>query len=150
MKKCKYDKNYMENFKPLMDFVTLLENAEKMYKQLYDRVGELDKETSDMLHDLEFDKFYRTEGHRKARHMQAIRQERRAAKNTIELLAPLRDFARNNRNLRSSVKRVLNEIEKAANAQETRVYIPRVLDTITINNRHFECNVIQLEEKKTK
>ena len=146
MKKCKYEKDYMRNFQVLTDFINTLDNAEKAFKELYDRVGELDRETSDMLHDFEFDKFYRTEGHRKARHLKAIRQERRAAKNTMELLYPLKEFARNNRALKNNVKRILGEIEKVAAEQESRVYIPRVLDNIAITNQHFECKFIEIKK----
>lgn len=144
MEKCKYTDEYMQNFSALSDFVKVMDNAEKVYNQLFERVGELDRETNDMLHDFEFDKFYRTEGHRKARRLQAIRQERRAAKNTMELLYPLKEFARNNRNLKHSVKRVLGEIEKVANEQESRVYTARALEDISINNQHYDCNVIKL------
>lgn len=144
MKKCKYSEDYLKNFQALTDFVDVMENAEKTFKQLYDRVGELERETSDLLHDFEFDKFYRTEGHRKARRLQAVRQERRAAKNTMELLYPLKEFARNNRQLRGNVKRIIKEIERVAAEQEARVYKPRVLEDMAINDKHFESNVIEL------
>lgn len=147
MRKRKYDETYMDNFKVMTDFVAVMENAEKLFKQLYDRVGELDQETSDMLHDLEFDTFYRTGGHRKARRIKEIRQERRAAKNTMEIIYPLKEFARANRNLRNSVKRMISDMEKIAKDQNSRVYAPRVLDDINIANKHFECNVIELKKE---
>ena len=144
MNKCKYEEDFMNNFKALPAFLDVLENAEVTFKTLYDRVGELDKATNDMLHDFEFDKFYRTEGHRKARQLKAIRQERRAAKNTMELLYPLKEFARNNRNLRASIGKLMDDIEKVAEKQEVRVYEPRVLEKSPVAGQHFDTNVMKL------
>ena len=144
MNKCKYEVDFMNNFKALPAFLDVLENAEVTFKNLYDRVGELDKATNDMLHDFEFDKFYRTEGHRKARQLKAIRQERRAAKNTMELLYPLKEFARNNRSLRSAINKLMEEIEKVAEKQEVRVYEPRILEKSPVAGQHFDTNVMEL------
>lgn len=142
MKICKYDSVFMENFKSLGEFLEVMERSEKVFKKLYDRVGELDRETQDMLHDFEFDSFYRTEGHRKARKLKAVRKERRAVKNAIELLYPLKEFARNNRKLRQDINRLIADMEKVVEEQKRRTYAPRVLKGMEINDKHFDCDFV--------
>lgn len=148
MKTCKFDSEYMQNFKSMGEFLDVLENVEKFYKVLYDRVGELDRETQDMLHDFEFDSFYRTEGHRKARKLKAVRQERRAIKNTIELLYPLKEFAQNNRKLRKDINHVISEMERVLDELKSRTYVPRALKDMEITDKHFECNFIDFQNSK--
>ena len=129
-------------------FVSAMDQIEKQYGELFDRVGALDKETSDMLHDFEFDHFYRTEGHRKARRLQTIRQERRAAKNKMELLYPIREFVRSHQKLKVDLHKVVTAIKKVQEDQKNRVYIPRVCTDMAIANKHFENKVVNIDTKK--
>lgn len=139
--------DFMTYFKPLQDFVDIMDNVELIYNDLFERVGELDRETSDMLHDFEFDKFYRTEGHRKARKLKEIRQERRTAKNTMELLYPLKEYVKYNRKIKGDIKKVLEQIDRADKAQNTRVYAPRAMSNIGIAQKHFESKTINIKKR---
>lgn len=118
-------------------FVELLTTIEKNYKALFDEVGKIDKETSDLLHDLEFDNFCGRDGYKKAKTIKGIRMHRRELKNAMELAAPLREYCKLHSKLKFDLQNILVQMSQIAKDQSERVYIPRVRTDLKIANHHF-------------
>ena len=128
-------------------FIDLLDMSEKQNCELIDLLRSMDDEQQDILHEFELDKFYRTEGHRKARRLQNIRRIRRGVKDTIALWLPVKEFAKSHKKLKTELKDVINEIDHIVYEQQHRIYKPRINMTSCIAGRHYECQKIDLKKK---
>jgi hypothetical protein len=118
-------------------FLELLTTIEKSYDTLYAEVGKIDKETSDLLHDLEFDIFCGREGYKKAKRIKEIRMRRRELKNTMELVNPLREYSKIHSKIKIDLYKVITQMGTIAKDQSERVYVPRVRNDLKIANQHF-------------
>lgn len=127
-------------------FLRILERTDKQYEYIKNCINLCDKETEDLLHDIEFSKFYRTEGHRKARRLKEVRQERRNAKDLAEYLMLIRTFASKNSKMKSEIHKLLQALSEIEREQKKRVYAPRVIKDLDTANRHFECLVERTKE----
>lgn len=125
----------------LIEVNKYLRSIKTHYQELYNEVGEYDKETCDCLHDLEFTKFYRTGGHRRARHLKAIRQARRKCKDEMELIAPLKEYLDKNPSLTDDISQVIGRIRQIHAKQAVRIYTPRIKSNEDMfNGKHFDEN----------
>lgn len=106
-------------------FGTLISSAKEYYKELYDTVGRCDRETSDMIHDIEFSTFNAKEGNIKARTLRKIRRERRAAKDEMEYVAKFKKLAETYKNLSEDLTVLYNELADIRAAQSVRTYTPK-------------------------
>lgn len=136
----------LRELKKVSDFVALLDTAEKQNCDLIDYIKMMDDEQQDILHEFELDKFYRTEGHRKARRLKTIRQKRRAAKDTIELWSPLKEFAKRNRKIKNELRETIEDINALIKEQNKRVYLPRINEKSTVAGKHYEAERINVIE----
>lgn len=122
-------------------FIKVLLAIPGRYQQLYEQVGSYDRETSDCLHDIEFDHFYRTGGHRKARYLQKIRKERRRAKEEMEQLCPIKDVIKKgseSEHFIQEIREALTKVNEVVELQKNRTYRPRVRDDLNIVGQHFD------------
>lgn len=106
-------------------FSTLISSAKEYYKELYDTVGRCDRETSDMIHDIEFSTFNAKEGNIKARTLRKIRRERRAAKDEMEYVAKFKKLAETYKNLSEDLTILYSELADIRAAQSVRTYTPK-------------------------
>jgi hypothetical protein len=127
-------------------FLELLTTIDKNYDVLYDEVGRIDRETQDLLHDLEFDTFCGREGYKKAKRIKEIRQRRRELKDTMELVYPLKDYFKNHGKLKIDMHKLTVQMKTVARDQTTRIYIPRVRGDLKIANQHFPSTGEQLAQ----
>ena len=128
-------------------FLDLLDTAEKQNCELIDLVKECDNEQQDLLHEFELDKFYRDEGHRKARRLQRVRQTRRVAKDTIELWMPMKEVSKANKKLKQMLNEVIGQVKHKVYEHNTRIYQPRGLENCEIAGKHFEPRSIDISER---
>ena len=131
-------------------FLSLIEKAEKETEFLNQEISDCDKAIEDLLHDIEFDNFYRTEGHHKARQIKEIRQRRREAKDLLRYTTPIRDFLRSNQKIRNELHKILAGFDYTEEMQKKRVYTPRVLNELPTANQHFSCIVEEQENAELK
>jgi len=118
-------------------FLELLTTIDKTYDALFEEVGKIDKETQDLLHDLEFGTFCGRDGYKKAKRIKEIRMRRRALKNTMELVYPMKECFKNHANLKKELKRTVDRMRSISNEQSSRTYIPRVCTELKTAYKHY-------------
>lgn len=106
-------------------FNILLSNARDYYKELYDTVGRCDRETSDIVHDIEFSSFNAKEGNIKARILRKVRRERRAAKDEMEYVIKFKKLAETYKALSHDLEVLCEELEDIKTVQNARTYTPK-------------------------
>lgn len=106
-------------------FSTLVNNSKDYYKELYEIVGKCDRETSDMVHDIEFSNFNAKEGNLKARTLRKIRRERRAAKDEMEYVIGFKKISDIYKNLSKELESLCAELKKVKENQSKRTYTPK-------------------------
>ena len=82
----------MDAGKIIADFLALLEYAQERYATAQAEERNANDETQDILHSLEFEWYDTRKAARLARKLSEIRQERRQAKNDMEIAGLISDF----------------------------------------------------------
>jgi len=121
----------------IKDFLDLMDTSKKQNVKFINVVHDMNAQQQDLLHELELKKFYSTEGARKAKLLQQLRQERRAVKDTLDLWRPLKNFTNKHPELREELSEVLNEIGTVINEQKNRHYCPRSKQGELIAYQHY-------------
>ena len=121
----------------VQNFLELLDTAKKQNVKFIGMVHDMNAQQQDLLHELELKKFYNTEGARKAKLLQQLRQERRALKDTLDLWRPLKDFANKHPELREELGKVLKEVTSVIEEQNNRYYCPRTKQGGSVAYRHY-------------
>ena len=130
------------DLKIIESFIEMLDRAEKQNCELIDLMKEMENEQLDILHEFELDKFYRTEGHRKARRLKKIRQTRRVAKDMIGLYLPIKEFSKDNRKMKQVLREVVEKVRRVIEEQSTRVYQPRAdMDSCIAGKHYAACRI---------
>lgn len=111
----------------------MLENSQKDYTWNYEEVHRMDKLTQDYLHKLELEKMDYKERAKIATQLSRCRQKRRECKDTVEILEPLVQFLDTDKGktLFNLMREVLGKTRKVEERMETRIYVPRVLNSDT-------------------
>lgn len=143
MKKEEKTFNIQEARDIIHNFLHLLNNAPDLYQELYDTVGRADRLTSDIVHDIEFNDFKQTDGYKKAIALKEARQTRRAAKETMEYVKVINEFAKNNSNLIDNLRVLQSSFDAIIDEQKRRVYTPRESAKASPEQKHFEATVDQ-------
>lgn len=106
-------------------FLTFLRNCEQDYRIALQSEQEANGETSDILHMLEFeDKDYHSMA-RMSKELKAIRQNRRKAKDKMNVLSPIVEWIGNNKDVIKTLERLLGTVRSAEKDTENRFYTPR-------------------------
>lgn len=110
-------------------FLEMAEDARRDYEWNYEQVGIMDKLTQDYLHKLELETLDYKERAKIATKLTKCRRDRRACKDTVEVLEPLVQFLESDKgkNLFNLMRETLGKTRKVEKSMETRAYIPRVL-----------------------
>lgn len=97
------------------------------YPANYDKIGELEKQQCDLLHQIEFEPIVPPRGYKMLRELKEMRLERRKLKDENELLKPLYDYL-NTGNAQNFTVGMVNNLGKAKRRNEqlgNREYSPR-------------------------
>lgn len=109
----------------LCEFLSCLRMAEDSLRMAEDEMDRTNSETQDILHRLElYDDRYHTVA-ALGRKMREVRRRRRVAKETVELLTPLLEWADENKKFLTGLQKVLGDLRKIERRQEGRTYMPR-------------------------
>lgn len=111
-------------------FCSMMEQAQKDYAWNYEQVNHLDRLTQDYLHQLELRDLKYKERARIATQIAKCRQQRRACKDTVEILDPLIQFLESDKGktLMNLTREVLGKTRKVEEKMQNRIYVPRVMD----------------------
>ena len=101
-------------------------SAVNFYKEAVDELHKYDQETQDLLHALELTYISEEQYSEIAKDLQEIRRYRRKAKNFIEAVEPIRNFAEENEVLIQKMCKVSGEVNKITNSINERRYYPRI------------------------
>ena len=114
----------------ISNFCKMLDDAKANYEWNKEEVNRLDKLTQDYLHMLELDDLDYRERAKVATKIKYCRQDRRASKDTTEILDPLISFLESDkgRNMMNLLKEVLGKTRKVESRMENRVYRYKVYD----------------------
>ncbi len=106
------------------DFCNLIEDCQKSHNYNLKVENDCHAKTQDYLHDIEFGKFTLLEMALKGVEQQKNRIERREAKNSMELFAPIISWLERpeSKKAYNQLRNVLGEIRKIEQTQKSRVY----------------------------
>lgn len=98
----------------------------KLYQDAQKEVDFLEKETQDILHALELIEDMSEEEEKElTRQLKAVRQQRRVAKNFVELAQPMVFFVQENKETVSKLNKLHGSVVQVQNKLERRTYTPR-------------------------
>lgn len=114
----------------------MIDDAIKDYNWSIDQLQKMDALTQDYLHKLELEDIGYAERAKIATKLQDCRRQRRAHKDTIEVLDPLVKWLDSDRgkNLYNLLREVLGKTRKAEERMKNRKYYPRVLNEEAIKS----------------
>jgi len=114
----------------ISDFCKMVDTAKSDYNWNKDEVGRLDRLTQDYLHMLELNNLNYKERAKVATKIAKCRQNRRASKDTTEILEPIIQFfgSDKGRNMMNLMREVLGKTRKAEEKMETRTYRYKVYE----------------------
>lgn len=106
-------------------FLDYLSDVESRYNIARADEKETNAQTQDILHQLELyaDGYHETA--RLGKLLRQVRQERRAAKDAADALAPISAWVLENKAVLHSLERLLGELRKIERRQAIREYVPR-------------------------
>lgn len=114
-----------ESVETMLSCLTLCSESSSMAQTELDYC---DKKTQDLLHELELSPMSYHERAKLANQLMDIRQRRRAAKDIIELCAPLEAWITSQQPAINALKKCLGEMRKIETKQENRIYYKRAND----------------------
>ena len=117
----------------IKNFVDTINCVEDEWNSVYDEIGKLDLEISDLLHEIELTDFNEVEGFQIAKEIQKIRKRRRYLKNYQEIIKYLKEFIDKNPSIKIPLFKVHTSIKKTFQYQTNRVYIPRVRNDLKLS-----------------
>lgn len=103
-------------------FLKFLRDAAQDYNIAMESERIADDETQDLLHELELHDSGDEQRARLAAALSKVRKERRAAKDTAEMLLPVGEWAKNNETVIHGIERLLGKVRVAEGKTENRYY----------------------------
>lgn len=122
----------MKQSNQIAAFLQFLRNSEQEFLAATDEESLAELETQDILHRLELNNDNYRDTAKLGQTLRRVRQERRGAKDTVELAKPINSWLIEHKNVVKSLERLLGEVRKVEERQEKRVYIPKtdILDEV--------------------
>lgn len=117
--------NDLEVSRQIDDFLQFLRDCEQRYHMAEAEEQETNNLTQDILHSLELEDHDYHGFARLSKELREIRQSRRRAKDTMDMTAPVLDWADKNRNFIKSLEQLLGTVRKAEKRTENRIYTPK-------------------------
>lgn len=109
----------------ISDFMKFLREAETIYAISDVTQKESDNETQDILHAMELDSLSYHDRARLSSALSAVRQKRRTAKDTAEIMKPVLEWKEKNRAALKSLETVLGTVRTIEKEKENRFYVKR-------------------------
>ena len=103
-------------------FLEFLREAESLYRQAEAAEQEAFNETQDLLHTLELGDCGDSELLDIAKNFKEVRQQRRSAKDAMDMLLAVKDWSEANRSVVKSLEQLLGKVRKAEKNTENRIY----------------------------
>lgn len=114
-----------EHIKEIEKIISFLNEVQSLFDEMQVKKSWCESKTQDLLHELELVHHTFNENGKLAKELADVRQDRRIAKNTIELLNPLVDWCDKYKNTINALKGVLGEMRKTKDKQTNRLYYKR-------------------------
>ena len=111
----------------IADFVKFLNNAQFSYTYMLEKMGEQDKITQDILHQLELEDLKYNERAKLATHLAAARKHRRIFKDSVEELELIAEFLEENKKLLNNFSALVGAVRKQEKYHSNRQYYPRII-----------------------
>jgi len=115
----------------LAQFLSFLRQCQKDFDYHYDRVNKKDKETQDLLHQIELGKTYQDRA-KALPVLHKVRKERRESKDTVKVTTYIADFVSENSKTIRELEKLLGEIRKVEKCLKNREYKARIRKDLTI------------------
>lgn len=113
--------------------VKTLADIKRTYEYNSSLIETKDKETQDLLHEIELSKFDYRRGNKLVRTLKAVRQDRRRAMDENAALKPLYEYFEG-KLIYKDLQRLQQDISKEISKLGSRTYTPRVRDDLTITS----------------
>lgn len=126
--------------------IKTLADIKKTYEYNSSFIEEKEKETQDLLHEIELGKFDYKRGNKLARALKSVRQERRKAMDENAGLKLLYDYFEE-KPIIKDLQRLQQDIAKEINKLSNRTYSPRVRDDLTIAKKRTSTSMETAFEK---
>lgn len=111
-------------------FIKAIKQCQLDYNYHFQNVNTKDKETQDLLHELELCE-YKNKG-KAATKLSKVRKERRVSKDIVENTEPIVKYINDHKKLINELSQLLGQVRKAEKSHYGRVYIARIRDDLTI------------------
>lgn len=114
----------------ISDFCKMIDGAREDYEWNKDEISRLDKLTQDYLHMLELDRLDYKGRAKVATQIAKCRQDRRASKDTTQVLEPLISFLDSDKgkNMMNLMREILGKTRKVEENMKTRTYRYKVFE----------------------
>lgn len=110
------------------ELLRIFGNIPEIFDQNWEKIDLCNKETEDILHEIELSENQTTtNGYKLYKALREVRRERRRCKNENEALQPIVDILKQQENLRLRLYKVHSIVKEITRQQEERQYTPRVL-----------------------
>lgn len=113
------------------DFNKLILTIEREYNACYTEVGDCDKATQDLLHQIELGEF--KDRSKAATKLHQVRVQRRDAKDKMIIMQPFKDWIDKNQPAINALRLAISTTKNKENAS-SRYYYPRIIDDLPIGN----------------
>ena len=129
MSKQKSKKKYSDG---IVLFCSMIRECKSNFDWYTQELKKMDALTQDLLHSLELDDLSYSERAKVATKLKQCRQERRAYKDTIQVLQPLYEYSITDTGkvFLNNLNKILGETRKQESYLKNRFYINRVLDSL--------------------
>ena len=109
----------------ISDFLKFLREADTIYAIADRAQKESDNETQDILHAMELDSLSYHDRARLSSALSAVRQKRRTAKDTAEIIKPVLEWKEKNRAALKSLETILGTVRTLEKDKDNRFYVKR-------------------------
>ena len=109
----------------LKAYVDLIENVQDQYSYCSNKLSECEKKRQDFLHEIGQPRKSASEGFKLYDIAHKVEVQRRAYKDSINILQPLVSLANKQRDVVYKIKETIEKLEIGKEARENRLYIPR-------------------------
>lgn len=116
-------------------FLEALNTVESDWGSWVEDLNMVEQEIQDLLHEIELTRFDVQRGYKLSKALQEARQRRRTLKEKMEILRTLKEFTDSNKQLKISLYKALNAMQRTEDHQGQRMYTPRVRTDITLAER---------------
>lgn len=106
-------------------FLAFLRGTEQQYHIAEASEQEANDMTQDLLHSLELQEHNYHEYAKLSKELKKVRQQRRAAKDTLSETLPILTWIESNRAVIRGLEKLLGEVRKAEKRTDNRIYTPR-------------------------